>query len=327
MAALPAGSWVVVDEIQRLPSILNEVQALIARGPLRWRFALTGSSARRLKREGANLLPARAINRRFFPLVAAELGRASSPTDLMRFGGLPSVASASEERERVELLEAYVANYVAQEVRIEADVRRLDAFARFLEVAALANARVTNVAGIARDAGVARQSVQGWFDVLVDTHLGVWLPPWRPRAKIKEVGHPKFYLFDPGVARALAGRLREPLDATERGALLETWVLHELRAHIDLHGLGGDLSYWRTPSGTEVDFVWTRARRGVAIEVKSAERWRTEDARGLETLLGDGLVQRAYAVYLGDRAQRHGAIDVLPLAAFLERLGTGAVLA
>jgi predicted AAA+ superfamily ATPase len=137
--ARPAGTWVVVDEVQRHPPLLNEVQDLIARHGRHYRYALTGSSARRLRRERANLLAARVINRRFFPLTAAELGRDFRLDEALRWGTLPAVASEPESQERVELLDAYVSNYIAQEIRLEAAVRRLDAFTRFLEVAALAN--------------------------------------------------------------------------------------------------------------------------------------------------------------------------------------------
>ena len=129
---------------------------------------------------------------------------------------------------RVDLLEAYRDTYLAEEVRNEGLVRNLDGFARFLDVAALMNAQVLNVTGIARDAGVSRSTVQGFFEVLADTMIGTMLPAWRPRARVKEVANPKFYLFDTGVARTVSGRLREPLHSTERGQLLEAWVLHEL---------------------------------------------------------------------------------------------------
>ena len=324
--ARPAGTWVVVDEVQRHPGLLNDVQDLIARHGRRYRYALTGSSARRLRRERANLLAARVINRRFFPLTAAELGRDFRVEDALRWGTLPAVASESDSRARVDLLEAYVSNYIAQEIRLEAAVRRLDAFTRFLEVAALANAQVTNVSSLARDAAVARPTVQGYFDTLVDTLLGTWLPAWRPRARVKEVGHPKFYFFDTGVARALSARLREPLERAERGSLLETYVFHELRAYQDHAGCGGEFSYWATPSRAEVDFVWTRARRAVAIEVKAVTRWRSEDARTLAGLLDDGVVGRAYAVYEGTAPLRTGRVDVLPVAAFLDRLSAGQII-
>jgi predicted AAA+ superfamily ATPase len=266
---LRRGAWVVVDEVQRLPALLNDVQDLIARHSHRVRFAITGSSARRLKREQANLLAMRLVNRRFFPLTAAELGDDFTVERALRFGTLPAVAAARSHAERIELLEAYVENYLAQEIRAEALVKRLDSFTRFLEVAALANAQVTNMAGVARDAAVARPTVQGYFETLTDTLIGTFLPAWRARAKVKEVTHPKFFFFDPGVVRALTGRLREPVHESERGALLETYVLGELRAWLDVASAGGQLAYWRTPSGSEVDFVWSRGSRAVGIEVKA----------------------------------------------------------
>ena len=223
--ALPARSWVVVDEVQKLPAILNEVQDLLVRRGARYRFALTGSSARKLKRGEANLLAGRAVNRRFFPLTAAELGDVFAIEDALRFGTLPAVASERAETDKVDILEAYAENYLTQEIRQEALVKSLESFTRFLDVAAQMNGQVTSVAGIARDAGVARPTVQRYFEILVDTLVGTWLPAWRPRAKVKEVAHPKFYFFDPGVVRALAGRLREPVGAEERGHLLETYVL------------------------------------------------------------------------------------------------------
>jgi len=228
---------------------------------------------------------------------------------------------------RIDLLEAYLETYLTQEIRAEALVRSLESFTRFLEVAALANAQVTSVASLARDAAVARPTVQGYFEVLADTLIGAWLPAWRPRAKVKEVGHPKFYLFDTGVVRALSRRLREPLDGAERGALLETLVFHELRAQIAYSGCGGELSYYRTPSGTEVDFVWRRAALAVGIEVKASPRWRPEHGRGLAELHRTGVVTRCCGVYLGDIALQDGPIRVLPLRAFLGELSRGRVLA
>ncbi len=324
--ALPARSWVVVDEVQRLPALLDEVQDLIARRGARYRFALTGSSARKLRRGGANLLPARVVNRRFFPLTAGELGSEFAPEQVLRFGSLPAVCAERDERSRIDLLEAYAENYLTQEIRQEAVVKRLDSFTRFLEVAATVNAQVVNVSAIARDAAVARPTVQGFFEVLVDTLIGTWLPAWRPRAKVKELAHPKFYCFDPGVVRSLAGRLREPLADDERGRLLETHLLHELRAHLNRSGCGGELAYWRTPSGSEVDFVWSRAARAVGIEAKATRRWRREDGASLAALQSEGRIRRAFGVYLGSEALRIGALHVLPLPAFLSALRTGEVI-
>lgn len=239
---------------------------------------------------------------------------------------MAGVRSETDTRTRVDLLEAYVETYLTHEIRAEAIVRSLETFTRFSEVAALANGQVTNVASIARDAAVARPTVQAWFDVLIDTLVGAWLPAWRRRARVKEVGHPKFYLFDAGVVRALARRLREPLDDAERGTLLETHVLHELRAWIDASGCGGELAYWRVPSGSEVDFIWTRGARSVGIEVKASARWRPEHARPLADMVRSGIVQRGLGVYLGDRPLAHDDLVVLPLRTFLQRLDRGEVI-
>lgn len=323
--ALPPASWVVVDEVQKLPMLLDSVHELLSRR-LPLRFALTGSSTRKLRRGQANLLAGRAVTRRFFPLVAAEFGFAFSVDDVLSYGCLPQVREQKSPRTRIDLLDAYAQTYLAEEIRAEALVKNLVSFARFLEVAALMNGQVTNVSAIARDAGVARPTVQGYFDVLVDTLVATWLPAFRPRARVKEVAHPKFYFFDTGVVRSLSGRLREPLERAERGPLLETYILHELRAYLNDSGCGGDLSYWRTPSGSEVDFVWTRGKRCVALEVKATERWRAEDARALKEFAQDRGTTRPVAVYLGDALLRDGQIDVFPLPDFLKRLSGGEIL-
>ncbi len=323
--ALPRGSWVVIDEIQKLPSLMNEIHDALTTSPRRWRFALTGSSARRLRRDDVNLLAGRVVMRRMLPLTVVELGKAVAVDDLLRFGMLPMVRSARGAAARVDLLEAYVETYFAQEIRAEALVRSLETFTRFLEVAALANGQVTNTAALSRDAAVARPTIQGYFEVLTDTLLGHWLPAWRPRAKVKESQHPKFYLVDPGVVRALTRRLREPLDAAERGTLLETFVFHELRAQIAYSNCGGELSYYRTPSRTEIDFIWTRAEHAIGIEVKASARWRPEFSRALVELHAAGVIGSAWGVYLGDQALQIGPIRVLPLDAFLHELASGGV--
>ena len=325
--ALPRGAWVVVDEIQKLPSLMNEIHDALSGAPGRWRFALTGSSARRLRRADVNLLAGRVVMRNMAPMTMAELGaRPPSVDDTLRFGMLPLVRAARGSADRIDLLEAYVETYFAQEIRAEALVRSLESFNRFLEIAALANGQVTNVAALSRDAAVARPTIQGYFEVLTDTLLGAWLPAWRPRAKVKEAQHPKFYLFDPGVVRALTHRLREPLDAAERGTLLETLVFHELQAHIAYAACGGELAYYRTPSGTEVDFVWRRAGATVGIAVKATARWRPEFARPLSDLHAAGTIASAWGVYLGERRFQDGAVTVLPLMEFLSALAAGKVL-
>lgn len=322
--ALPKASWVVVDEIQRLPGLLNEVHALIAEHGKHYSFALSGSSARKLKRMDVNLLAGRAINRQFFPLTAKELDYQLDVDRILGFGLLPQIQSESEYA--VDALEAYVGNYIREEIQQEALVRNLESFARFLEVAALLNGQIVNVAGIARDAAVARPTVQGYFSTLADTLIGFWLPAWRRRAKVKEVASPKFYFFDTGVARALAGRLREPIDNAERGFLMETWMLHELRAAMAYQRNGGQLHYWRTPSGSEVDFIWTRGRHSIGIEVKSTTTWRPEYGSAIKELMANGILTSGFGVYTGSVERKDGPLRIWPVQRFLRLLNEGEIL-
>lgn len=317
--ALPDASWVVVDEVQKVPALLDEVQALIATHGKRYRFALSGSSARKLRRMDANLLAGRVINRRFFPLTLAETGYSVSIEEVLRTGLLPGVRSEPGAAEDV--LDAYAANYVHEEIQQETLTKDLPGFARFLRVAALLNGQAVSASNVASEAAVARTTVQRYFQILVDTLVGVMVPAWQPRLKVREVAHPRFYFFDPGVARAVAGRIRTDVHDQERGALLETWVLHELRAHMQFALTGGEVQWYRTGGGTEVDFVWVGPRHSVGIEVKASERWRSDHGAALRELLAQQRIRTAVAVYLGDRPLVDGGILVLPARRFAERLG------
>lgn len=325
--ALSTGSWVVVDEVQRLPSLLNEVHALIADRGSDFRFALTGSSARKLKRSNVNLLAGRAINRSFYPLTAAELGEEFDLDEILRFGCLPQIrqelSNGAKESDLYLTLEAYVDTYLRQEIKEEALVKRLEPFARFMEIAALTHAQVTNLASLARDTGISRPTIQGYFDVLVDTLIGSFLPPWKPKARVKEISHPKFYFFDTGVARALAGKHREPLDSTERGHLLEGYLYHELRTWSHVHDSGGAFSYWRTPSGSEVDFIFARGKKSKGIEIKSSRIWKPAFSNSLRSLYEDKKIQEGFGVYLGDRVLKDGPLEIMPLKFFLKTLENG----
>jgi predicted AAA+ superfamily ATPase len=322
--ALKKGSWVVIDEIQKLPLLLNEIHSLIADHGNKYKFALSGSSARKLKRLDANLLAGRVFNRKFFPLTGAELNYDFAVDDLLRYGALPKVCA--EPHNRIDILEAYTANYIREEIQQEALVQNLASFSRFLEVAAIMNGQVVNASNIARDAGVARPTVQRYFDTLTDTLIGTWLPAWRPKVKVKEVSHPKFYFFDTGVVRAVQNRLREPLESVERGYLLETLVLQELRARINIAGCGGELFYWGTPSRSEIDFIWRRGRKVFGFEVKAVPRWKTEYGGALNELFSEGRLQKCFAVYLGDIRLKDRAIHVLPVKEFMKDLARGRIL-
>ncbi|MBI5502620.1 MAG: ATP-binding protein [Deltaproteobacteria bacterium] len=316
--ALEEPGWVVVDEVQRVPALLHEVHGLIEHTGKRHRFVLCGSSARKLRRLEADLLAGRVLNRSFFPLTLAELGGERPLGEILRLGLLPVVWD--EPRHAVETLEAYASNYLREEIQQEALTRNLASFARFLRVAATLNGQAVNVANIARDSAVPRQTVQRYFDVLADTLVGTWLPAWQPRARVREVAHPKFFFFDCGAVRAAAGRVRAPLHDADRGPLLETLLLHELRAHINVSGCGGELSYYRTGAGVEVDFVWSGPDHAVGIEVKAGGAWRHEAGRGLRELLQQKVVARAVGVFTGERAVRDGEVTAYPVREFLRRL-------
>lgn len=317
--ALPSGTWVVVDEVQKVPALLDEVHALISRHGRRYRFALSGSSARKLRRLDANLLAGRVVNRSFFPLTLAETAGTADLDDVLGTGLLPGVRDDPEHA--VETLEAYATNYLRQEIQQEALTKDLAGFARFLRVAAILNGQPVNASNVASEAQVARTTVQRYFEVLVDTLIGTWVPSWQPRLKVRETAHPRFYFFDPGVVRAVANRVRAPVHDTEKGALLETWVLHELRAHMQHAGCGGEVTWYRTAGGVEVDFVWTGASHSVAIEVKATTRWRPEASNAMRELLQRQVVKHAVGVYLGDRAIEDDGVRVLPAPRWAAALG------
>ncbi|MGH7573754.1 MAG: ATP-binding protein [Longimicrobiales bacterium] len=222
-------------------------------------------------------------------------------------------------------MRAYVTTYLSEEIRAEGLVRDLGGFSRFLQVASPTAAQTTNVSAIARDASVSRETARGYFDILVDTLVGNWLPAYRPRAKVKEVALPKFYWFDAGVLHAAAGGFDQPLSADWDGVVLEHLVLHELRSYMHSNGVKGSLGYWATPSGSEVDFVWWRGTEMVAIEVKSARRYRREFRGGISSLLA-GANARTYIVYRGDAELDVEGTSVLPLDAFLRQLHRGNII-
>lgn len=322
--ALVPGSWVVIDEVQRIPPLLNEVHDLIARHGERYKFAMSGSSARKLRRMDVNLLAGRAIERRMLPFCSVELGKDFDLSVALMYGLLPPVVQKPEYA--IDILTAYVGTYLQQEIQQEALVGDVGSFHRFLRVAGVMNGEALNMSATARDAAVARSTVERYFEILEDTLVAVRLPGWQPRLKVRERTAPKFYLFDTGVARALTGRIRDPLADLEVGKLLETLILHELRAAMSYQDCGGELCYWRSSGGAEVDFIWRRGEKSVAVEVKAAARWQRGYGRAMNDLASAGHVQRCFGVYRGRQALKDGAALVLPCSEFLEKLHSGDVL-
>ncbi|MEO6596776.1 MAG: AAA family ATPase [Planctomycetota bacterium] len=301
--------WVVIDEVQKIPALLDEVHRLIEKR--KWRFALTGSSARSLRRGGVNLLAGRARTLEMHPLTAAELGKDFDLAHAVRFGGLPSVWV---EKDPADYLASYVRTYLEQEVRQEGLTRNLGGFARFLEAASFSQASVLNISGVARDCGVERKTVEQWFQALEDLLLAVRVPMFTRRAKRKVTAHPRFFLFDAGVYRTL--RPKGPLDAAAEidGPALETLVLNELRAANAYRKLGYDLSTWRTEGGAEVDFVLNGERGLHAIEVKRAPVVRTEDLAGLRLFGEDYPPAKRWLLYGGKKRLRLDGVECVPLA-------------
>jgi predicted AAA+ superfamily ATPase len=299
--------WVVVDEIQRAPELLNEVHRLIE--SRRLRFVLTGSSARKLRRRGVNLLAGRAVTRHLHPLLAYELGRDFDLKRALRWGCLP-LACTSEDPQ--DYLGSYAATYLREEVQQEGFARNIGAFSRFLEAASFSQGSVLNMAAVARECAVSTKVVEDYFSILEDLLIAVRLPVFTKRAKRRLIAHPKFYYFDAGVFQAI--RPRGPLDAPEEihGAALETLFLQHARALNDYAGLGYRLHYWRTATGDEVDFVLYGERGLHAFEVKMTHNLRPDDLRGLLRFCGDYPQAKARLLYLGNRRWHDRGIEVLP---------------
>lgn len=301
--------WIIIDEVQRIPELLNEVHRLIEH--MRLKFVLTGSSARKLRTKGVNLLAGRALTRFMHPLTARELGKDFSLTKSLLVGNLPSVYS---ETDPVDYLAGYVRTYLREEIQQEGLTRNLQAFARFLEAASFSQASALNISEVARECNVNRKLAEEYFYILEDLLLAHRLPVFTKRAKRRMAVHPKFYLFDVGVYRAI--RPKGPLDRPEEieGVALETLLFQELRAVNDLYRLGYTLYYWRTANGREVDFVIYGEKGFIAIEVKRAAKIRNQDFKGLKAFSREYPEAAMYMFYGGDKKLFVNNIKVIPIA-------------
>jgi predicted AAA+ superfamily ATPase len=320
LGAVPPGTTVVVDEVQRMPALLNEVHRHVEERKLR--FILCGSSARKLKTAGTNLLAGRAVQRFLHPLVPEELGGDFDLQRALRWGTLPVVVTAPDRREA---LEAYAHLYLREEIQAEALVRNLPGFARFLPVAALFHAQVLNIAAVARDAGVARNTVAGYLQVLQDTLLAGLLPAYQSRLRVREQKHPKLYWIDPGLPRAMKRQLG-PVTAEERGVLFEGWIATVLRAYRDYRRAFDEWYYWAPGkgSGVEVDFILQKGRDLVAIEVKSSREVSDTMLKGLRAVTDLPRLRRRLLVSLGERrGKTPDGIEIVPLRMLLELLESG----
>jgi len=306
----PRDKIVVVDEIQRLPILLNEVHRLIEERGIR--FLLTGSSARKLRRGGVNLLGGRARTKYIHPLTYRELGNQFNLFKAIERGLLPSIYLSDDPRAD---LQAYTGSYLQQEIVAEGVTRNVPAFSRFLKVAALCNGTVVNFTNVSNDAQVPRTTVYEYFEILKDTLLLYELPAWRKSKKRKPLTSSKYYFFDVGVVATLQGRQFRP-GTPEFGEALETYLMHELVSYSDYIS-GEPLSYWRSTSGFEVDFI---LGDHTAIEVKAKENVSAHDLKPLRALAEEKKLKRYLCVSLEPRRRNLEKVTILPIREFLEAL-------
>ena len=308
---------VVIDEVQKVPALLDEVHWLIENRKVV--FALCGSSARKVRRGHANLLGGRAVRHELHGLVAHEVGRDFDLERAVNHGYLPRHYLAADARP---LLRAYVDDYLKEEVAAEGLTRSLPAFADFLSAAALADGQLVNYTTIARDCGVSAYTVKEYFHILEDTLLGRFLPAYRRRPKRRVIQTPKFYFADVGVVNHLARRGSLKTGGELFGRAFENWVFHELTAYRAYREPDVTLAYWRLASGIEVDFVVDDLR--CAIEAKACRQAHADHLKGLRALVQDHRVGRRVLVSQDDRARRtEDGIDILPAHVFTERLWAG----
>jgi len=315
----PSETLIIIDEIQKLPALLDEVHLLIERHKS-LRFILTGSSARKLHQKSTNLLAGRALTVRMHPLVSPEVEFRELDKRL-QLGGLPSVLTSAIPHED---LAAYVGTYLKEEIQAEGLTRQIEAFSRFLEVAALSNGELLNFTQIASDAAVPSRTVQNYYRILEDTFLGYQLPPFRKTPTRKAVATAKFFFFDVGVVHALMGREEVRPRTSEYGRALEHLIFLELRTYLDYTRNRTALTFWRTHTQHEVDFLVSGT---VAIEVKAKERVGEHDLRGVRALAQELSLTRMIVVSNEHwRRTTDDHIEVVPVDEFLHDLWAGDVL-
>jgi predicted AAA+ superfamily ATPase len=314
--ANPSKKVFIIDEVQKVPELLDPVHSLIEEKQKR-KFILTGSSARKLKRSGVDLLAGRVLLRQMHPFILAELGRNSDFQNALNHGLLPLVFAAENP---ADTLDTYISLYIREEVQYEGLVRNIGNFSRFLETVSLSHASLLNISNIARECGTERKVVENYISVLEDILLASRLNVFAKRAKRALISHPKFYLFDTGVFRIL--RPKGPLDSPEEidGAALEGLVFQHLKAWNSYRNNPFGIFFWRSRSGVEVDFILYGAEGIYAFEVKNSDRIRTEDLRSLREFRYDYPDSRLVFLYRGsDRILRDDVL-CLPCDGFLSAL-------
>lgn len=313
----PEKKWIVIDEIQKVPSLLDEVHRLIEKKKLH--FLLTGSSARKLKRGEVNLLAGRAWKAELFPLSWSEIPNFNLERYL-QYGGLPSVYLSQNPQEE---LKAYCQTYLYEEIQAEGFVRRLPQFSRFLLSSALSNTKILNFTKIAQDAEIPPSTVREYFHILEDTLMGFQIFPWKKSKKRKTVSMSKFYFFDLGVANALANIKTLDPQSDLYGISFEHWIGLELRAYLSYRRKDDSLEFWRTKHHQEVDFV---VNDKIAIEVKSTQKVNEDDVKGVRALQEEKQLKDYYLVSRDPIFSNRENIRCLHWSRFIEELWNDKIL-
>jgi predicted AAA+ superfamily ATPase len=322
LRAVPARvRTVLLDEVQRVPALFDVVQVLLDETPRRFRFLLSGSSARKLRRGQANLLPGRIHMHHLHPLLARELGDDFQLERVLAQGTLPGISAEPDPELRAADLRAYTDIYLREEVQAEALVRNIGGYSRLLDLAAAAPGRILNLRALSQDSGISYETARRYFEVLEDTLMLFRVPAWSGSTRGSLLAHPKIYLFDLGVRNAL---LRRPLDRPledERGLLLDHFVATELHRRLGTLWPQAALFHFRTRQGAEVDFVVQDGREIWGIEVKHARDVDRRSLRGFEALAEHTpALKRRIVIYLGPRRMKLADAEVIPLREFLDEL-------
>ncbi len=307
--------FVIIDEVQRVPELLNEAHRLIE--GTGQKFILTGSSPRKLRKAGHNLLAGRALTYYLYPLTAAEAGKGFDLEKAIIYGQLPTVYQKKDPKK---YLESYVQTYLEQEIHQEGLTRNLPAFGRFLEIASFSHGSILNISEVARESAIERKTAENYFLILESLLIGYRIQAFSKRAKRRLVLHPKFYFFDTGIYRTI--RPHGPYDRSEEidGAALEGLFFQELMATNEALGLGYKFYYWRTALGNEVDFVAYGPRGIMAFEVKRSNKINTNMLNGLKLFQKEYPQAKLYLIYGGERVMSKGKINIVPILKALKDL-------
>lgn len=309
---------IFVDEIQKIPDLLNEVQVLM--DEQKAQFILTGSSARKLRKGGANLLGGRAVERFIFPFIFFELEDSFDLNDVLRFGSLPAVYGRSHN-EMADILKSYTNVYLREEIQAEGIVRNLGGFSRFLDVAAGQFGELVSFSNIGRECRLPTRTVQSYYEILEDTLIGFRLESWRKSLRKRLSGHPKFYLFDLGVTNALNRHLDSFPDNILRGRLFEQFIVAETYRVLKYLQSEANIYYWRTNTGAEIDLVIEKnGKLFSAFEIKAKKEIGGNDLSSFRSFCSDNPGVPCFLVCEADEPYREGAVDILPWQDFIKRL-------